>query len=79
VDPYLIWPFVGTAVAGIVSAVLFWFLYRKLDHDEFMSALNQEAYANKAVVNGDSTHEESQAGSIANEKRDIVDEKTSSV
>lgn len=35
-DPYLIWPFVGTAVAGLVLAAIFYIMYRKLDNDTFI-------------------------------------------
>lgn len=50
VDPHLIWPFVGTAIAGVVSAVIFWFMYRDMDRDEFMSKTNQEDYVAEPVV-----------------------------
>jgi len=43
VDPYLIWPFVATAAAGFVTAAWFWFAYRELDHDEFMTENNKES------------------------------------
>ena len=35
-DPHLIWPFVGTAVAGFVLAAFFWFMYRDVDNDAFI-------------------------------------------
>jgi dipeptide/tripeptide permease len=35
-DPYLIWPFAATAVAGVILAVWFYFLYRHLDDEEFI-------------------------------------------
>jgi hypothetical protein len=35
VDPWLIWPFAATAIAGVVLAAWFYWLYRHLDNDEF--------------------------------------------
>lgn len=35
-DPYLIWPFVATAVAGTLAAVLFWFMFRHLNSDALL-------------------------------------------
>jgi len=35
-DPHLIWPFAGTAIAGTVLLVWFYFLYRHLDNDEYV-------------------------------------------
>lgn len=37
VDPHLIWAFAGTSIAGIPFAALFYWLYRHLDEDEFVS------------------------------------------
>ncbi|KAF8861613.1 PTR2-domain-containing protein [Acephala macrosclerotiorum] len=37
VDPYLIWPFAATAIAGVVLAAWFYYLYRHLDEDEFLT------------------------------------------
>ncbi|KAI9833920.1 MAG: hypothetical protein M1819_003429 [Sarea resinae] len=37
VDPHLIWPFVATAVAGLLSAVIFYCWFRKIDDEEFMT------------------------------------------
>ena len=37
-DPYLIWPFVATAVIGVGLAVIFQVVYRKLDNDAFLNA-----------------------------------------
>ncbi|KZF20928.1 PTR2-domain-containing protein [Xylona heveae TC161] len=34
-DPHLIWPFVGTGVAGIVLAIVFHWMYRHLNDDDF--------------------------------------------
>jgi len=34
-DPHLIWPFAGTAIAGVVLAIWFYYLYRHLDNDEY--------------------------------------------
>ncbi|KAJ7491064.1 POT family-domain-containing protein [Mycena latifolia] len=34
VDPNLIWPFVGLAVALVISAILIWFLFHKMDDEE---------------------------------------------
>ncbi|ANB13286.1 Ptr2p [Sugiyamaella lignohabitans] len=50
IDPHLIWPFVGTAVAGFVLAALFYYLYRELDHDEFYNIEGeQEAVASSGI------------------------------
>lgn len=35
-DPYLTWAFAGPSIAGFVSAIVFYFLYRDLDHEEFV-------------------------------------------
>lgn len=35
-DPHLIWPFVGTAVAGFVLAAVFYLMYRYVDQEEFL-------------------------------------------
>ncbi|RJE18444.1 peptide transporter [Aspergillus sclerotialis] len=35
-DPHLIWPFVGTAVAGFVIAAVFYWMYRHVDQEEFL-------------------------------------------
>ncbi|CZR64647.1 related to peptide transport protein [Phialocephala subalpina] len=37
IDPYLIWPFAATAIAGVVLAAWFYWLYRHLDDDEFLA------------------------------------------
>jgi len=37
VDPHLIWPFAATAIAGVVLAAWFYWLYRHLDEDEFLT------------------------------------------
>ena len=42
-DPHLIWPFVGTAVAGFVLAAFFWLMYRDLDHDPFLNRPQEDA------------------------------------
>ncbi|KAJ7084827.1 PTR2-domain-containing protein [Mycena belliarum] len=34
VDPHLIWPFVGLAGALVISAILIWFLFHKMDDEE---------------------------------------------
>ncbi|KNG89938.1 oligopeptide transporter [Aspergillus nomiae NRRL 13137] len=35
-DPHLIWPFVGTAVPGVIFAVVFYWIYRGLDKETFL-------------------------------------------
>ena len=36
-DPHLVWPFVGTSVAGFVVAGIFWWVWRRVDGDAFMT------------------------------------------
>ncbi len=42
VDPKLIWPFVGTAVAGTVFAIVFYICYRHLDDEDDYRRLSSE-------------------------------------
>ncbi|KII83937.1 hypothetical protein PLICRDRAFT_432549 [Plicaturopsis crispa FD-325 SS-3] len=49
-DPYLIWPFVAPAVAGFVLAVVFYWMYRDLDNDEFIRAEIAEEVPTEKVV-----------------------------
>ncbi|OJJ45859.1 hypothetical protein ASPZODRAFT_152832 [Penicilliopsis zonata CBS 506.65] len=35
-DPYLIWPYVGTAVPGFLAAFVFYFMYRHIDDESFL-------------------------------------------
>lgn len=35
-DPHLVWAFAGPTIAGAVSTVVFWFLFRHLDKEEFV-------------------------------------------
>ncbi|KAF7591056.1 hypothetical protein BBP40_002016 [Aspergillus hancockii] len=49
-DPHLIWPFVGTAVPGVLLAGVFYWMYRDLDKDAFLrvdSASQQEILSEK--------------------------------
>ncbi|KII83949.1 hypothetical protein PLICRDRAFT_432976 [Plicaturopsis crispa FD-325 SS-3] len=49
-DPHLIWPFVGTAVAGFVFAAIFYWMYRDLDHDEFIREENAEEIPTEKLI-----------------------------
>jgi len=35
-DPHLVWAFAGPSIIGIISAIAFYFIYRDLDHEEFV-------------------------------------------
>jgi dipeptide/tripeptide permease len=34
-DPYITWDFGGPAILGFVTAIIFWFIYRDLDDEEY--------------------------------------------
>ena len=36
-DPYLIWIWAGPSIALFVQTVIFWFRYRNMNEDEFMT------------------------------------------
>lgn len=56
-DPHLIWVWGGPAIALAVQTVIFWFRYRKLNDDEFMTY--EEDYEGEALFN-----KENQTGDI---------------
>lgn len=41
-DPYLIWIWAGPAIALFVQTVIFWFRYKHIDNDEFMTYEDDE-------------------------------------
>ncbi|KAE8381763.1 hypothetical protein BDV26DRAFT_301030 [Aspergillus bertholletiae] len=46
-DPYLIWVWGAPAVALAIQTILFWFRFRSLNHDEFMTT--EKDYANPTL------------------------------
>ncbi|TVY44639.1 Peptide transporter PTR2 [Lachnellula cervina] len=46
-DPHIVWAFAGPSIVGFVSAWVFWYMYKDLDHDEYV--LNDDLYDNTVV------------------------------
>ena len=55
-DPYLIWVWAGPAIALFVQTVIFWFRYKHLNDDEFMT-YEVKINANKEIVDDDASEE----------------------
>ena len=53
-DPNLIWPFAATAIAGVILALWFYWLYRGLDNDEYVREGVAEEDDTTALERGDS-------------------------
>ncbi|WPH04307.1 Hypothetical protein R9X50_00719600 [Acrodontium crateriforme] len=41
VDPYLVWDFGGPAIVGAIVTVLFWFMFKHIDKEEYVLSTNQ--------------------------------------
>ncbi|KAL1647372.1 peptide transporter ptr2 [Diplodia intermedia] len=63
-DPHLIWVWAGPAIALFVQTVIFWFRYRHMDDDEFMTYEDEKTSAAAATsasstkVDGSSDHDD---------------------
>lgn len=39
-DPHIVWAFAGPSIVGFVSAIVFWFVYKDLDKEEYVISNN---------------------------------------
>ena len=66
VDPHLIWVWGGLAIALAAQTVTFWWSYRKMDNDEFMTYSDEEElleeHRRASVVQGTSADGDSEEG-----------------
>lgn len=46
VDPHLLWDFGGTAIAGGILTVVFYFTFRHIDKEEYVLSQNQDTHLN---------------------------------
>lgn len=63
-DPYLVWAFAGPTIAGGVCTVIFWFLFKHLDREEFV--LNTDRI--DAIQHSDSDEEDARRGDVVQNK-----------
>ncbi|KAF4542981.1 Oligopeptide transporter [Lasiodiplodia theobromae] len=49
-DPYLIWVWAGPAIALFVQTIIFWFKYKHIDNDEFMTYEDESAATSATKV-----------------------------
>lgn len=75
VDPHLIWVWAGLAIALAVQTVIFYWSYRKMDNDEFMTYQDDEEvleeYRRGSVVDTTVDSIESEGRMEGSEKREI--------
>jgi dipeptide/tripeptide permease len=60
-DPYLIWAFAGPTIAGAVCTVVFWFMFKDIDKEEF--------YLNTDVIEKKSEETDEEAVIVGDEKK----------
>jgi len=60
-DPYLIWAFAGPTIAGAVCTVVFWFMFKGIDKEEF--------YLNTDIIEKKSEETDEEAVIVSDEKK----------
>ncbi|CAD6447554.1 bef235d5-74a7-4929-b147-c05db96e6cc5-CDS [Sclerotinia trifoliorum] len=76
-DPYLTWDFGAPTIIGAIMMVIFYWLYRDIDKEEYTLSQNDEQmHVADAPIDGQSTSEKTSPPSYEGEKRGIRDTKT---
>lgn len=60
-DPYLVWAFAGPSIIGFVSACVFYWIYKDLDHEEFVINTDDSDAKGTAVDSGDEERDDEYA------------------
>jgi len=69
-DPHIVWAFAGPSIVGFVMAWIFWFIFKDLDKEEYITSDNEE-YLNSQTPESNRLSDEegsSKAGEAEDEK-----------
>lgn len=52
-DPYIVWAFAGPSIVGFVMAIIFWFMFKHLDNEEYVLNDDEDEYDMRNVSGSD--------------------------
>lgn len=77
-DPHLVWDFGGPAILGAIVTVLFWFLFKHIDKEEYVLSTNQVSEATGTrdyIEENDLNHTDNRPPSIAENDQTGISQK----